>query len=153
MPPTIAAKPPAIDVLRDPGLEGVAPPVHALVAAALAAMRVAERFGDVRVRIAPDAVVQRLNREFRGKDRPTDVLSFPMEEPGDLGDLVLGHPFVLQEAARLAKNPIAHAQHLVIHGVLHLAGWDHERDEDEAEAMRALERRAMAMLGLGDPYA
>ena len=144
---------PAIDVLADDEVAQEAPPAHALVAAARAAMRVAGRFGDVRVRLAPDAVVQRLNREFRGKDQPTDVLSFPMEEADDLGDLVLGYPFVRQEAARLGRNPIAHAQHLVIHGVLHLAGWDHERGEDEAEAMRRLERRAMAMLGLGDPYA
>jgi len=124
----------------------------ALQQAARAALQVAGvEEKPLTVRICSDQTIQKLNAQFRGKDRPTDVLSFPMEEEDYLGDIALAHPFVAEEARRLGVDPQAHAQHLVIHGVLHLLGYDHETDA-EAAVMQALERRAMQLLGLHDPY-
>ena len=106
-----------------------------------------------------DVGVQKLNAEWRGKDKPTNVLSFPAfpVEPGDplppmLGDIVLAFETVAREA-ELEDKPLAHhISHLVIHGFLHLVGYDHET-EAEAEEMEALERRALARLAIPDPYA
>ena len=99
---------------------------------------------------------RRYNRQFRGKDYATNVLSFPYEPlPGEnsplLGDLVICAPVVAREAAEQGKRLRDHYAHLTIHGVLHLLGHDHETDA-EAERMEALERRILAGLGIGDPY-
>jgi len=99
---------------------------------------------------------RRYNREFRGKDYATNVLSFPYEPlPGEkttlLGDLVICAPVVAREAAEQGKNARDHYAHLTIHGVLHLLGYDHQA-EAEAERMEALERRVLAGLGIADPY-
>lgn len=103
---------------------------------------------------------RRLNRDYRGKDRPTNVLSFPSDLPGTvlealparpLGDLVLCAPLVADEAEAQHKPPAHHWAHLVIHGVLHLRGHDHESGSD-AEIMEALEVRMLAELGIPDPY-
>lgn len=117
------------------------------------------------VRLTDDAEVQALNRQFRQKDKPTNVLSFPMLHPdafdalantddGEvlLGDLVLAAETCTREAE--AKHwPLAdHVQHLIVHGTLHLLGYDHETGETEADAMEALEREACVRLGLSDPY-
>ncbi len=94
-----------------------------------------------------------LNAAYRGKDYATNVLSFPYEtEPVLTGDLVLCWPVVLDEAAAQGKLPEAHAAHLVVHGVLHLQGWEHE-DDAEAEEMEQEERTILAELGYPDPYA
>ena len=97
------------------------------------------------IRIVDDVESQMLNRDYRGKDRPTNVLSFPMELPEELdlpilGDLVICAPVVAREAEQQDKSLQAHWAHMVIHGVLHLQGYDHIAD-DEAEEMEALEIR------------
>jgi probable rRNA maturation factor len=98
-----------------------------------------------------DAGIRRLNGEFRGQDKPTNVLSFPQAGPL-LGDVILAAETVRAEAALVRKPIEAHMAHLIIHGLLHLLGFDHEEDAD-AETMEALERAALAKIGLPDPYA
>ncbi|MDT8895349.1 rRNA maturation RNase YbeY [Halomonas sp. I1] len=98
-----------------------------------------------------------LNRDYRDRDRPTNVLSFPFECPPTvpiplLGDLVICHPVVVAEAEQQHKSLIDHYAHMVVHGTLHLLGYDHIED-DEAEVMEALERDILAGLGIADPYA
>lgn len=96
---------------------------------------------------------RQLNADYRGKDYATNVLSFPYEtEPRLHGDLILCWPVVCEEAAAQGKSVEAHCAHLVVHGVLHLQGWDHE-DEAEAEEMEQEERTILAELGYPDPYA
>jgi len=111
--------------------------------------------------LADDATVQVLNRDYRGKDRPTNVLSFPAAdegtpaipgEPVALGDVVLALETVLAEAAAHGKPPADHLAHLTVHGVLHLLGHDHQTEVEAAE-MEALEVRVLAGLGIPDPYA
>ena len=99
---------------------------------------------------------QALNRDYRGKDCPTNVLSFPMELPEEfnmpmLGDLVICAPVVAREAEEQGKSPESHWAHMVVHGVLHLQGYDHQNSA-EAEEMESLERRILAGLGYPDPY-
>ncbi len=120
---------------------------------------------EISVRLTSDEDVRVLNRDYRGKDKPTNVLSFPMVQPdlieaisensddGEvlLGDIVLAHGVCTAEAGEKGVSPEDHAAHLVIHGTLHLLGYDHI-DDTEAEAMEEIERRAMADLGLADPY-
>ena len=120
---------------------------------------------EVSIRLAGDEEVRTLNREYRGKDKPTNVLSFPMVQPdlidtatrgsddGEvlLGDVVLAHGVCAGEAAERGIALADHAAHLLVHGVLHLLGYDHGTD-GEAEAMEAIERDALQSLGLPDPY-
>jgi probable rRNA maturation factor len=121
---------------------------------------------EVSVRFTGDEEVRGLNAAWRGKDKATNVLSFPMIEPGQLGslaragggeallgDIVLAHGICAAEAAAKGIGICTHAAHLVVHGMLHLLGCDHETGEGEAEAMEAAERRALARLGIADPYA
>ena len=120
---------------------------------------------EVSVRFTGDEEVKALNAAWRGKDKPTNVLSFPMFEAGMLasiagidggevllGDIVLAHGVCTAEAERKGVTVRDHAAHLVVHGMLHLLGYDHERGEEEAEGMEAAERRALAALGIADPY-
>ncbi|MFT4173545.1 MAG: rRNA maturation RNase YbeY [Rhodocyclaceae bacterium] len=94
-----------------------------------------------------------LNQTYRGKDYATNVLSFPYEtDPILMGDLVLAWPVVVREAAEQGKTVDQHCAHLVVHGTLHLQGYDHE-DDVEAEEMEAREREVLAQLGYPDPYA
>lgn len=109
--------------------------------------------GDVSVLFADDAAVRALNRQWRGKDQPTNVLSFPAPEGfGALGDIALALETVAAEAQAQGKSAAQHATHLLAHGFLHLVGYDHEADDD-AERMEARERTILAALGLPDPYA
>lgn len=110
--------------------------------------------GDVVVLLADDATVQDLNQRFRDKERPTNVLSFPAAESAfpHLGDVVLGYAYCAAEAEAQGKSLSDHLSHLVVHGVLHLLGRDHE-DDAEAEEMEAEEREILAELGVADPYA
>ena len=110
--------------------------------------------GEVVVLLTDDAAVQDLNQRFRGKDGPTNVLSFPAPETArpHLGDLMLASGVCIAEAAEQGKTVADHLSHLVVHGVLHLLGHDHE-DDGEAEAMEAKERAILATLGVADPYA
>ncbi|MCE8013561.1 rRNA maturation RNase YbeY [Halomonas daqingensis] len=112
---------------------------------------------EVTVRFVDADEGQALNRDYRGRDKPTNVLSFPFDGPPGislplLGDLVLCHPVVAREAAEQCKRLEHHYAHLVVHGMLHLLGHDHLEDE-EAEAMEQLEREILADLDIADPYA
>ncbi len=111
--------------------------------------------------ITDDARMRALNRQFRGIDKPTNVLSFPEPEESphpeqnaapSLGDVVVSLDTLVREAAEQGKSFSAHAAHLVVHGVLHLLGYDHASDGDAAR-MEALEVRTLARLGFPDPYA
>ena len=119
---------------------------------------------EVAVKLATDEEVQALNRAYRDKDRPTNVLSFPMVQPdlleatgntddGEvlLGDIVLAAGVCAAEAAEKGISIADHAAHLIVHGTFHLLGYDHMDDRD-AEAMEALEIRALDSIGLADPY-
>jgi probable rRNA maturation factor len=137
--------------------------------AALAAAEVAPELANSRLQasllFADDAEVQALNRDWRAKDRATNVLSFPMLERGELlvltddgppellGDIALAYETCAREAADKGLLVEAHAAHLIVHGLLHLAGYDHVESAAQAEAMEALEIKALASLGLGNPYA
>lgn len=114
---------------------------------------------EVTLVLTDDGEVRQLNRTWRGEDAATNVLSFPAGEPvgktGEpclLGDVVLAGETVIKEADLKGIAVADHASHLVVHGVLHLLGFDHDRDE-EAERMEALETKVLAGLGIADPYA
>ena len=113
--------------------------------------------GSIAILLTDDETVRDLNARFRDKDRATNVLSFPgadMPMPGappHLGDIVLAYAVCAGEAAAQSKSLSNHLTHLVVHGVLHLLGRDHETDP-EAEAMEAEERAILAALGIADPY-
>lgn len=108
--------------------------------------------GQITVRFVDDEEGRQLNRDYRGKDYATNVLSFPYEaSPRVFGDLVVAPAVCYREAAEQGKSPEAHMAHLVIHGVLHLRGYEHE-DEREAEDMEDTEREILATLGIADPY-
>jgi probable rRNA maturation factor len=130
--------------------------------AALAESRLS---AEISVKFTIDAEVHALNAEYRGKDKPTNVLSFPMVDPGLLealatagageallGDVVLAHGVCAREAADKGVAIADHAAHLVVHGTLHLLGYDHEESDAEAVAMEEIERRALAALHIADPY-
>ena len=115
---------------------------------------------EVTLVLTDDDEMRELNRTWRGKDSSTNVLSFPAGEPvgeahgepSPLGDIVLAGETVIEEAKLKGIPPADHAAHLVVHGMLHLLGFDHERDAD-AERMEALETKVLAGLGIADPYA
>lgn len=100
--------------------------------------------------LADDATLKRLNADFRGKDKPTNVLAFP--GAGTPGDIALAYETCAAEAGDADRRFRDHAAHLIIHGLLHLAGHDHQTDED-ADRMESLETRILATLGVADPYA
>ncbi|AIB45554.1 rRNA maturation RNase YbeY [Haemophilus influenzae] len=111
---------------------------------------------EMTVRIVDEAESHELNLTYRGKDRPTNVLSFPFECPDEvelplLGDLVICRQVVEREASEQEKPLMAHWAHMVVHGSLHLLGYDHIED-DEAEEMESLETQIMQGLGFDDPY-
>ena len=111
---------------------------------------------EVSVKFTSDAEVRALNAAWRGKDKATNVLSFPMAEAPEgapmLGDIVLAEGVCAREAAEKNVPVETHATHLVVHGMLHLLGYDHETGDAEAEEMEAIERKALASLGIADPY-
>ena len=153
----------AIDIMVE---AGAWPPKRALkslvakaVGAALDEVGAAGGGSELGVVFSDDAHIRTLNAGWRGKDKPTNVLSFPAfpVKPGEklppmLGDIVLASETVAREAELEGKPLDHHITHLVVHGVLHLLGHDHE-DEAEAERMEALERAALARLAIPDPYA
>lgn len=139
----------------------------------------AERVADAAATVAPelanerliasvlftsDEEVHTLNREWRARDKPTNVLSFPMLDRDDLlalapagppemlGDIALAHETCFREAVEKGVSLDHHAAHLILHGLLHLAGHDHEISDADAEAMEALEVKALALVGIADPY-
>jgi probable rRNA maturation factor len=110
---------------------------------------------EITIALTDDAEMRDLNRTWRGKDQPTNVLSFPAgDAPGEhgaLGDVVIAYETTQREAEEAGIALSDHVSHLVVHGVLHLLGFDHLND-DEAEQMEDLERKALASLGIADPY-
>jgi probable rRNA maturation factor len=119
---------------------------------------------EIAVRLTDDTEVHALNRDFRGKDKPTNVLSFPQvqadlldtlsnSDDGEilLGDIVLARETCAREAAEKGISIADHATHLIVHGTLHLVGYDH-MDDASAQAMEALEVKALASLGIANPY-
>ncbi len=103
----------------------------------------------------------KLNLEYRGKDKPTNVLSFPSDLPDEMaeildsfpiGDLVICIPVVLREAQEQNKIPLTHFTHMLVHGTLHLMGYDHETSDEDADEMEALEIEILAKLGFENPY-
>ena len=160
---------PALDLDIDPvwgeatDWEGLA--ARAAAAAAEVAPELAHDNLLVSVVFGDDEEVKALNRQWRAKDAPTNVLSFPMMSRDDvlraaddeahegmLGDVILAHGVCAREAADKGIGLEAHAAHLIVHGLLHLAGYDHAPGGAEAEAMEALETKALAQLGIADPY-
>jgi probable rRNA maturation factor len=147
----------SIDIeVEDEAWTAALPAVEAVVERAA---RAALAHGDVApdaaltVLLTSDEAVRALNARFRGKDAPTNVLSFPAPETAApfLGDIALARGICVVEAQAQGKPLEHHLTHLVAHGVLHLLGWDHETD-DEAEAMEGLERRILAEMDIPDPY-
>ena len=137
-----------------------------LTSAAEAARKAARLKGGFTILLADDRKLRTLNHDFRGKDKPTNVLSFPGDSlngrtagrfasaaaPGYAGDIALAYGVTKKEAKAAGKTVADHAIHLVVHGVLHLAGHDHERPI-EARAMEGLEVKILGRLGIADPYA
>ncbi|MBA4748527.1 MAG: rRNA maturation RNase YbeY [Sphingopyxis sp.] len=141
----------------------------ALAQTPYAAIAAAAPLVEISVRLTDDAEVQALNRDYRGKDQPTNVLSFAQYDPSDftmlantdatdfggeilLGDIVLARETCTREAAERGISVADHAAHLIVHGTLHLLGYDHH-DDASGDAMEAIETKALATLGLADPYA
>ena len=136
--------------------------------AASACAEVAEELANARLIVSmlftTDEEVHALNREWRNRDKPTNVLSFPMLSREDLldltrdgppimlGDLALAHETCAREAAEKSIPLEHHALHLIVHGLLHLAGYHHETSEEDADNMEALEIAILAKLGIADPY-
>ncbi len=112
-----------------------------------------KRGGQITIRFVEPEEGQSLNSDYRGKDYATNVLSFPYEvEPVVAGDLVICAAVVEREAAEQEKTLEAHYAHLIVHGILHLQGYDHEIGENEARLMEDKERTILAQLGFADPY-
>lgn len=150
---------PEIDVQYAAEQEAGLPSARAIAGwvAAVLARSGADSGAQLTVRIVDEAEGRALNERYRGRTGPTNVLSFPFEHPDRLqppllGDIVLCAPVVRREAAAQGKTPDAHWAHLVVHGVLHLLGHDHEQ-EGEAAAMEGLETDILATLDFPDPYA
>lgn len=155
----------AADVVHDAGDWSAFATADAIVAAAVAALN-SERdeVGEAAARqvvvaLSDDQSVRRLNRDFRGVDKPTNVLSFPAAgdaggphaDPPHLGDVVLAVETLRREADELGVEPDHHLAHIVVHGILHLLGYDHESEAD-AVGMERLETAVLARLGIADPY-
>jgi len=139
-------------VLLDAAWAKALPGVERLVRkAARAALGAKAR--SLTVALSDDKRVQALNRRDRQQDKPTNVLSYPSGETAFLGDIVLARQTVWREAKEQKKAPADHVAHLVVHGTLHLLGYDHETGRADAERMEALERRTLKMHGIADPYA
>ena len=157
-----------IDILRENGdwdtLDDVEKSIRTAVRAAFqpSAGSAADQVIEVSILLENDAALQALNKQWRNKDKPTNVLSFPapplpdamlaMQTERHLGDIALSFDTLAAEARTENKALSDHLQHLVVHGMLHLQGHDHQTP-DEADEMEDLERRILADLGIGDPYA
>jgi probable rRNA maturation factor len=136
--------------IEDEGWTAALPTAADLVEQAAVAAK-AGHDGEIAILLTGDETVRDLNRRFLGKDSPTNVLAFPDAGPGRLGDIALAYGVCASEAAEQAKPLADHLRHLVVHGVLHLLGYDHQRDDD-ASRMEALERRLLAQMSIADPY-
>ena len=150
-----------LDIMIEAGdwsrLEGAEALAQKAAEAALAVTYEADGEFEASVMLTDDAQIRELNRTWRGNDKPTNVLSFPApEQPGSsgprhLGDIALAYETLVRESEEESKELAHHFAHLIVHGVLHLLGYDHEV-EAEAEIMEGLEVKALATLGIADPY-
>ena len=151
---------PAVDVVVDSALwkgrRGVDAMLRRAIAEAAAIASTSD--GELAIVLTDDSAIRALNRDWRGKDEPTNVLSFPAQEPcADrraprmLGDIVIAYETAAREAEVECKPLMHHLAHLAVHGFLHLVGYDHEASE-EADAMEGLEVAILARLGVPDPY-
>ncbi|MGI8841663.1 MAG: rRNA maturation RNase YbeY [Caulobacteraceae bacterium] len=140
--------------IADAAWTAAAPDADGLARQATGAVAALGAEGSIAVLLTGDDAVRRLNARFRGKDAPTNVLAFPAaaHAGGHLGDIALAFGVCAREAAEQGKTLADHLRHLVIHGVLHLLGYDHQA-EDQARRMEAVERQLLAALGVPDPYA
>jgi probable rRNA maturation factor len=162
-PPARAGKARIAIEMLDPAWRRVAPGIDALARkaahAALAAALPPGPRAELALALGDDALLQRLNRDYRARDKPTNVLSFPyVASPGVpaqsgrfLGDVAVARETLLAEAIAEGKPAAHHLSHLIVHGVLHLLGYDHEHAA-EARRMETLERKVLAGLGIPDPY-
>jgi probable rRNA maturation factor len=139
---------------------------HAIAAAAASSAALRRRNGELSVLLCDDETIAGLNGRWRGQEKPTNVLSFPalplhgaelsgqvpLSDQVPLGDIAIACETLVREAGESGKTVSAHFSHLVVHGFLHLVGYDHETD-DEAERMERLERDILAQIGVADPYA
>ncbi len=138
-------------------LRGVKPALRRAIMAAATPMRLDET--ELAVVLTDDAAIRKLNRRWRGRDKPTNVLSFPAQAsvppgsgPRPLGDVVIAYETMAREAQEQGLPLTHHLAHLAVHGFLHLLGYDHESDT-EAETMERLEREILARIDVPDPYA
>ncbi|GAB4360454.1 MAG: rRNA maturation RNase YbeY [Oricola sp.] len=141
-----------------PGAEALEALAGRAVGSAVARLGLGDAQSELSIVFTDDAAMRQLNAEWRGIDKPTNVLSFPALDlaPGDapgplLGDIVVAYETVVREAALEGKAFDAHLLHLIVHGFLHLLGYDHENDA-EADEMEAAERAILADIGVPDPY-
>ena len=155
--------PVALETVRDSERWNVLPDAEASIEEAVAAVfseagLLARPGAELAITLSNDLNVRKLNAKWRGRNAATNVLTFPAFGPDEipdapmLGDVILAFETVAREADEQGKPLVDHLQHLVVHGVLHLFGYDH-LDDDEAEEMEAIEIRALARLGVADPYA
>lgn len=150
-----------LDILIEDGDWSAFSPAESALAevAGIVATRLGLTGAEAAIALSSNERVRALNLAYRGQDKPTNVLSFPADDRGGaaggrrhLGDIILAAETVAAEAASEGKHYRHHLQHLVVHGLLHLLGYDHE-DEREAQAMERLEAEILAGLGVPDPYA
>lgn len=156
--PKRRAAAPEIDIdIQSPLWDALPDAATTVQAAITAAAEFAPANGEMSVVLTDDVTVQKLNREWRKIDKPTNVLSFPASTPKGaglpalLGDVIVAYETLQREAADEAKPVLHHLTHLVVHGYLHLLGYDHQTDS-EADAMEGLERQILAHLHIADPY-
>jgi probable rRNA maturation factor len=148
-----------IDILVQSPLWQREPEAEATVTRAIsaAASRLSTSGGEVAIVLTDDSAIRTLNRDWRGFDKPTNVLSFPAAKTGNqapamLGDIVIAYETLARESSDEGKPFSHHLAHLAVHGFLHLAGHDHDNDRD-ADAMERLEAEILSRLGVPDPYA
>lgn len=151
----------AVDIVRESALWDGAPDAETVIRRALseAASEVSSKASELAIVLADDSAIRALNAKWRGVDKATNVLSFPAKAQGaglvdvvHLGDIVIAFETTSAEALAQSKPLAHHLAHLVIHGYLHLVGYDHEND-GEAEDMERLETKLLARVGVPDPYA
>jgi probable rRNA maturation factor len=156
----LAASSPAIDIVVQSPLWQAEPASEKTLRRAIdaAAAAVSTSAAELAVVLSDDSAIRLLNRDWRGIDGPTNVLSFPAKRarvrgapPAPLGDIVIAYETTAAEAAAEGKPFLHHLAHLAVHGFLHLVGHDHQ-SELEAEAMEAMERQILALLDVPDPY-
>ncbi|MBO0755484.1 MAG: rRNA maturation RNase YbeY [Bradyrhizobiaceae bacterium] len=151
---------PSVDIVTESPLWKAIPSARTTLRRAITAAAPKDlRNVEVAIVLTDDQSIRALNRQWRGHDKATNVLSFPAR-PGErgsgvpvhVGDIVIAYETSAREAAAEGKSFLHHLSHLAVHGFLHLVGYDHE-SYDEAETMESLERRILARLGVPDPYA